>query len=70
MISKSTRNIQLYKVQDVRVDQGIVQRLWGVGNLSIVTAGEASRLTIRNVDDAQALADDIMTRAQNGPTGT
>jgi uncharacterized membrane protein YdbT with pleckstrin-like domain len=70
MISKSTRNIQLYKVQDVRVDQGIVQRLWGVGNLSIETAGEASRLTIRNVDDAQALADDIMTRAQNGPTGT
>jgi uncharacterized membrane protein YdbT with pleckstrin-like domain len=70
MISKSTRNIQLYKVQDVRVDQRIAQRLWNVGNLSIETAGEASRLTIHNVDNPQALADDIMTRAQSGPTGT
>ena len=68
--SKSTRNIQLYKVQDVRVDQRLAQRLWKVGNISIETAGEASRLTIRNVDNPQALADNIMTRAQNGPTGT
>jgi len=68
--SKSTRNIQLYKVQDVRVDQRMAQRLWNVGNLSIETAGEASRLTIHNVDNPQALADDIMTRAQSGPTGT
>ena len=67
--SKSTRNIQLSKVQDVRVDQRLAQRLWKVGNLSIETAGEASRLTIRNVDNPQALADDIMTRAQTGPTG-
>ena len=68
--SKSTRNIQLSKVQDVRVDQRLAQRLWKVGDLSIETAGEASRLTIRNVDDPQALADDIMNRAQKGPTGT
>jgi len=70
MTSKSTRNIQLSKVQDVRVDQRIVQRVWGVGNLSIETAGEASRLTIHNVDNPQTLADEIMTRAQKGPTGT
>jgi uncharacterized membrane protein YdbT with pleckstrin-like domain len=68
--SKSTRNIQLSKVQDVRVDQRIAQRLWKVGDLSIETAGEASRLTIHNVDNPQALADEIMTRAQKGPTGT
>jgi uncharacterized membrane protein YdbT with pleckstrin-like domain len=70
MTSKSTRNIQLSKVQDVRVDQRIVQRLWNVGDLSIETAGEASRLTIRNVDGPQTLADEIMNRAQKGPTGT
>jgi uncharacterized membrane protein YdbT with pleckstrin-like domain len=52
------------------VDQRLTQRLWKVGDLSIETAGEASRLTIRNVDDPQTLADDIMTRAQTGPTGT
>jgi uncharacterized membrane protein YdbT with pleckstrin-like domain len=64
--AKSTRNIQLSKIQDVRVDQGITQRMWNVGNLSIETAGEASRLTLRNVDSPQALADEIMNRAPHG----
>ncbi len=69
IMSRSTRNIHLSKVQDVRVDQRLAQRLWNVGNLSIETAGETSRLTIRNVDAPQALADNIMNRAQHGPTG-
>ncbi len=64
--SKSTRTIQLSKVQDVRVDQSLVQRLFNIGNLSIETAGEASRLTVHNVDDPQALADEIMNRSQRG----
>ncbi len=64
--AKTTRNIQLSKVQDVRVDQHILQRLWNVGNLSIETAGEASRLTIPNVDNPQSLADEIMNRVQRG----
>jgi uncharacterized membrane protein YdbT with pleckstrin-like domain len=64
--TKATRNIQLAKVQDVRVDQRLMQRLWNVGDLSIETAGETSRLTIGNVDAPQALADDIMNRAQKG----
>jgi uncharacterized membrane protein YdbT with pleckstrin-like domain len=68
--SKTTRNIQLYKVQDVRVDQRLVQRLWKVGDLSIETAGGASHEKICDMDDPQALADNIMTRAQNGPAGT
>lgn len=64
--AKSTRNIQLSKVQDVRVDQRLMQRIFNVGNLSIETAGEASRLTIHNVDNPQGLADEIMNRAQKG----
>ena len=66
VLSKTTRNIQLSKLQDARVEQRLLQRLWGVGDLSIETAGEASRLTIPNVDDPQALADEIMNRAQAG----
>ena len=64
--SKSTRTIQLTKVQDVRVDQGLMQRIFNIGNLSIETAGETSRLTIDNVDSPQDLADDILDRAQHG----
>jgi len=54
-------------LQDVRVDQKLMQRLFQVGDLAIETAGEASRLTIRNVDNPQALADEIMNRSQHGP---
>lgn len=59
-LSKTTRTIQLSKVQDVRVDQSLGQRLFGVGDLSIETAGETSRLTVRNIDEPQAVADRIM----------
>ena len=67
-LSKSTRSIQLSKLQDVRVDQRLTQRIFNVGDLSIETAGEASRLTIHNVDSPQSLADEIMNRAQKGTT--
>ena len=63
--SKSTRTIQLTKVQDVRVDQRMMQRLFNIGDISIETAGETSRLTSPTVDDAQTLADDILNRAQH-----
>lgn len=68
LMTKSTRTIQLAKVQDVRVDQKMVQRLFDIGNISIETAGEASRLTLHNIDNPQALADEIMNRAQKGAT--
>jgi putative membrane protein len=64
--SKSTRTIQLSKVQDVKVDQGMMQRLFNIGDISIETAGETSRLSIPNVDDAQNLADEILNRAHRG----
>lgn len=67
--AKTTRNIQLNKLQDARVDQRFLQRLCNVGDLSIETAGESSRLTIPNVDNPQALADEIMNRAQKGAAG-
>ena len=66
MTSKSTRTIQLSRVQDVRVDQSMMQRVFNIGNIAIETAGEASRLTIENVDDPQALADEILNRSQHG----
>ena len=65
---KTTRNISLPKVQDVRVDQSATQRMFGIGNLSIETAGEASRLTMRNIDRPQTVADQILA-ASHGATG-
>ena len=66
LLSKTTRTIQLSKVQDVTVRQSLGQRVAGVGDLSIETAGETSRLTIRNIDRPQEFADKIMEIAQHG----
>jgi uncharacterized membrane protein YdbT with pleckstrin-like domain len=67
--SKSTRNIQLTKVQDIRVDQSFLQRLLGIGNISIETSGETSGLTIANVDRPQAVVEELMNR-QDGAAAT
>jgi len=69
LAAKSTRTIQLSKFQDVRVEQRLMQRVFNVGDLSIETAGEASRLTLANVDDPHKLADEIMNRSQAGQSG-
>jgi putative membrane protein len=67
VFAKTTRTIQLAKLQDLRVDQTITQRMFGVGNLSIETAGAASWEAIRDVDNPQRVADEILNRSQHGP---
>jgi uncharacterized membrane protein YdbT with pleckstrin-like domain len=69
LASKSTRTIQLSKVQDVRVDQRVSQRIFNVGDISIETAGEASRLTLANIDAPQSLADEILNRSHHATAG-
>jgi uncharacterized membrane protein YdbT with pleckstrin-like domain len=69
LTSKSTRIIQLPKVQDVRVVQSFLQRILGVGDISIETAGENSRLVVENLDRPQRLAEQI-TDASGQASGT
>ena len=68
IVSKSTRLIQLPKVQDVRTIQSVAQRLFNVGDISIETAGENSRLVVENLDNPQHLAEQLTDLAgQAGP---
>ena len=70
LASKSTRLIQLAKVQDVRVIQSFWERMFGVGDISIETAGENSRLVVENLDRPRELAEQITdAAAHTGPTG-
>ena len=69
LASKSMRIIQLPKVQDVRVLQSFGQRIFGVGDISIETAGENSRLVVENLDRPRELAEQI-TDASGHPTST
>ena len=67
MLSKSTRTMDLSKLQDVRVDQSLSQRLLGIGDLSIESAGNASQLVILSIDSPQQAADRILDLARKRP---
>ncbi len=69
LASKSTRIIQLPKVQDVRVIQSVTQRILNVGDVSIETAGENSRLVVENLDAPQQLAEQLTDASAHPPAG-
>jgi len=60
VLSKSTRTMELTKIQDVRVDQTLGQRMLDIGNLSLETAGESSRIVMQSIDNPHAAADKIL----------
>ena len=61
--AKSTRTIQLSKLQDVRVDQRLFQRMFDIGDISLETSGDTSRLTLFKVDHPHQIADDLLDRS-------
>jgi membrane protein YdbS with pleckstrin-like domain len=63
LFSKTTRTMELVKVQDVRVDQTLGQRMVGIGDLSFETAGSGSRIVMYSIDRPQEAADHILALA-------
>ena len=64
LLTKSTRTMELTKIQDVRVDQTLGQRMLDIGDLSLETAGESSRIVMRSIDNPHAAADRILELAR------
>jgi uncharacterized membrane protein YdbT with pleckstrin-like domain len=64
LISESTRSIELAKIQDIRVERSLSQRLWGIGTLVLETAGETSRLALADIDRPQQVADWILNASR------
>jgi putative membrane protein len=64
VLSRSTRTLELSKIQDIRVDQSLGQRFLGLGSISIETAGESGQLTMAGVDKPQDTADRILAIAR------
>ena len=64
LLSKTTRSVELAKLQDIRVDQTLGQRLLGIGDLSFETAGGGSRIVIVSIDRPQQAADQILALAR------
>ena len=66
LLSRTTRTILISRVQDVTVHQRLGQRIFGLGDLSIETAGAASRETISQIDRPREIADHINEHSQRG----
>lgn len=69
VMSKDVRTIEISKLQYVRVHQGLVQRMFNVGDIGFETAGQGTWMPMRHVDNPQQLADDLMNRAHGAPPG-
>jgi len=65
-LSKTTRTVEAHKVQDVRVDQNLFQRILRTGDLSIETAGSSSRLAIADIDCPHEIAAQILKLSSKG----
>jgi len=63
MLSRNVRNMELSKVQDVRVQQSFMDRILDLGTISIETAGETSSLTMRGIEEPQQVAEYILEAA-------
>jgi uncharacterized membrane protein YdbT with pleckstrin-like domain len=59
-LSRTRRTVDMAKIQDVTVRQSLGQRLLGVGDLMMESAGESGRITITNLDSPRAIADEIL----------
>ncbi len=61
LLSKTRRTLDMAKVQDVTVRQTMGQRIVGIGDLILETAGErGGGLTILGVDRPRLIADEIL----------
>lgn len=60
VLSKKTDELELYRVKDTRFDQPLLLRLFGLGNVIIVSSDATSPVsTITAISDAQPLREQI-----------
>lgn len=65
LFSKTSRILELSKVQDVRVDQTFGQRIIGTGDLSVETAGGSSRIEMDSIDRPKEVAENILNLSRS-----
>lgn len=58
--SRTRRTVDMAKIQDVTVRQSLGQRMMGVGDLTLESAGERSGMGMQNVDRPRVVADAII----------
>jgi uncharacterized membrane protein YdbT with pleckstrin-like domain len=66
-LSRTRRTVDTAKIQDVTVKQTLGQRLLGVGDLFLESAGESGRMSIANLDRPRDIADAIINSSKRTP---
>jgi uncharacterized membrane protein YdbT with pleckstrin-like domain len=65
-LSRTRRTVDMAKIQDVTVRQTFGQRLIGVGDLMLESAGESGAMAIKNLDRPREIADAIIDSSKKG----
>ena len=60
LLSRTRRTVDVAKIQDVTVRQSLGQRMMGVGDLTLESAGESGRMSLQNFDHPRLIADEII----------
>lgn len=63
--SKTTRTLELARIQDVTVRQSLGERMLGIGSITIVTASETGSLSMEQIDSPQRVAEQILDLARH-----
>jgi len=64
--SKTTRTLELARIQDVTVKQSMSDRMLGLGAITVVTASETGSITMEQIDQPQRVAEQILDTARAG----
>ena len=62
--SKTTRTLELSRIQDVTVHQSLSGRMLGIGSITVVTASETGSLSMEQIDSPQRVAEQILDLAR------
>jgi uncharacterized membrane protein YdbT with pleckstrin-like domain len=66
-LSRTRRTVDMAKIQDVTVRQSLGQRLLGVGDLMLESAGESGSMAVANLDSPREIADEILASSRRSP---
>ena len=74
-LSKHEDEIQLYRIRDIDLSEGILQRILGLGTISLVTSDKtAGNIKLINIKDAKRIKDrlsaDVETERDRKRVGT
>jgi uncharacterized membrane protein YdbT with pleckstrin-like domain len=67
LFSRTRRTVDMAKIQDVTVRQTFGQRILGVGDLMLESAGESGAMGIGNLDRPRQIADAIISSSRRSP---